>query len=1279
MIEELLQAIVDSGVDVGTEELADILWLSARVTTTPRSSEATPGDGVDAMDAEAPERKPPPVGAPAREPALGPRTRTQLFAASDEGAPEGGRRGNLVEVGRAVALDDVLAMMRALRPVGRRRVGGNLTELDEELTVVRSIEEHMLIPVLRPERGHWLDLALVVDTHQSMLLWQDLVDELCRVISQTGVFRDVRVWFLRGTDSDGPPVVSHTADGRPRSPHEISDPSGRRVILVVSDTVGAGWGTSAVEDVLRHWSVHNSVAVLNVLPERLWTRGAARPAPLLVRAPTAAAPNVSWQLAPVSRRRYRRHGGLRLARITAVPVVEAVPESLSCLAHLLVGNSRWTRMSCLRLDGRAEPGTVSGSGVRADATGDQPGQAASADPRHVLARFREGASPTAQELAGYLSAVPLTLPVMTLVRRAMIPHSKNAHLAEVVLGGLFQPWHTGPGKIDPTRLEFQFLPGVREALVGSQLREEISAVHELVRRSVWDYLTLHQGPTGHFPATEITSSDAGDRTVGSEALAFAEAAAGAAAPTEPPETSGVVPHPVSPVTQEQQSPSHPAELSADRVVMVTASAGQQTTVGTGFLLTRRLVLVPAHLVAGGSPVSVALTGGDGRIRCSTLWVHPDARHPAALLLADEDVGEAAGFGSLTPLRWGRIVRSTPLPVPCSVLGFPGRSDARTWVAGSVRPAGDAARERYAFVSSTAARERSRSKRREQWAGLAGAPVAAGDLLLGLVAASTFREVAQLEVLPVSVLLRDPDFVQIVTRHLGTPPRVEPVPGDLPVPTSRTVVLGGLESPADRDRLCLAVDVRVAGPGSGLRGSGRQPPQDHVFDAELRVRQMLEDVLGVAGVDATVAQGTEGAGPDFLGGLTPSTTTAESAGRIVLGLSDALATLNSSRSGRAHVCLGVAIAAEHAAGGSGDRRGDAVDEAVRMLGTATVRRRVQQGLDSKGRSRELVLAITGSVLDALVSQVGPDVSSDFTPIAADDPVLSRARAAVYSGDPSRLGRAAIGRAPQPGPARLTDPDQPSGVFDAAVEDVIAWRQLAREEPESHRPGLARALGALAAEATRLGRKEAALAVISEAVTVWAECAADAPDVFLDPLIDALREQSSVCRELSTTKPATYEPRLAESLHHLGRSLGELGRHDEGQVALAEAVAIYRKLSVTEAATYRPGLARSLHDLGRSLGELGQYEEGQAALAQAVELSRELSTAKPATYLPHFAESLKDLGRLLARAGRPEEAVAAVKLSIHTYRELAASRPEYLDPLDEALQDLSVLQRDGDTTG
>ncbi|MBF9071909.1 SAV_2336 N-terminal domain-related protein [Streptacidiphilus fuscans] len=524
MIDLLLRALIESGADAGPEELAEILWLAIRIGAVDRQANTTTGiKQSDANEQLAHPRAGIEVGS--LEAVGGDDYYYAMPRNEATAAVQGSRRGEGVLVRRAMALQNPLGLMRALRPLSSRTVPGSTrTELDEERSVASSVEQGMVVPILKPQRGRWLDLAIVLDSHHSMLLWHDLVAELCSAITQTGIFRDVRLWFLSGTDAGATPTVATSKDGAPRHPQEVADPSGHRLVLVVTDTVAEGWNGPGVETVLRHWATHNPVALVNVLPRRLWSRCAVTPSGVLVRAGRPAASNVSWRVALPQRRNMRANPKFtgqtrsRLADRIAIPIVEASPVGLGALASLVAGKGRWSRMSCF---------TVSRGGTTSEVLAAQePAASADLDAMQALRRFRESASPIAQELAGYLSAVPLTLPVMTLVRRAMVPHSEHGHLAEVALGGLFTQWHGRSRTGDMARFEFDFIPGVRDALLGSQLRHDITAVQELVRREVGKYVKGRSGaPSSDFPATRATTDETGDRPIAPAALPFAQSAA----------------------------------------------------------------------------------------------------------------------------------------------------------------------------------------------------------------------------------------------------------------------------------------------------------------------------------------------------------------------------------------------------------------------------------------------------------------------------------------------------------------------------------------------------------------------------------------------------------------------------------------------------------------------------------------------------------------------------------------------------------------------------------
>ncbi|WFB10680.1 pentapeptide repeat-containing protein [Streptomyces sp. LX-29] len=974
VIEALLRAVNEAGADAGPEELADILWLAGRVGPAAGSPEP------EAPPPAAGPAAPPPPRRPSTATAAAAGTRARLFPASDPdpGPAEdeaGAGRGDPVRVPRPPTLRDPLAVMRSLRPVGRRARGGPDAEreLDEELTVARSVELLLPTPVLRPARSRWLDLALVVDTHHSMLLWQDLVAELRRVITQTGVFRDVRLWYLDGTGADGLPAVTHRRGAAPRRPQEIADPSGHRLILVVTDTVGGGWAGGPLHEALRHWSCHNPVAVLNVLPERLWSRGAARPSPRLLRASRPAAANASWQQAPTSPRARARRRPDPAAAWLPVPVVDPSPAALTRLADLVAGDSRWQRMACLLLDTAVEQS----SSPAADP------EALPAGP--ALERFRETSSVTAQHLAGYLSAVPLTLPVMTLVRRAMLPDSDHGHLAEVALSGLLRPWDDHTGGTDPERMEFAFLPGVREALLGSQLRHQISTVRELVPESVWRYLSRQPRTTAEFGATRVDPaqpSGDGARTVAAGRLPFAAK----------PGT----------VDLDESRAGTAWEHRGWRIVSwLTRGVDRLPT--TGVLLTPRTFLTPSipNRREGDGPSVV--WDGSRWVACHTVWGRFGGGFGAALVRAETDLVDPVAWArSAPPLRWGDVAEGSRVrdcQVPCTTeVGDPATAEGTLISTGG----------RLYFEPSGPPGPT------VDWSELRGAPVFHGDVLMGcLVGEATWPQ--RWRVQPIGPLLSEESFLVCLDDTSGARPERERVP----VPT-------------EGDSLCIALQLSLlGGPGSGVHLS--------VLDGsngERWLRRLLLDTMEEAGVDGVVTtpRRTADDTADLVVGLS-GTDSLRHTGVILTALGEGLARRTVWTGGERRLTLALAISSGPVAEAPDGLTGPAVAAAVRMVGHASVLSEVRAKLPlPSSLSATSVLVVSPAVREAIQAALGPDPSGDFHPVVEGDDDRSRGAAGAYSflGDIAALGRALTSPADAPG--------WPHCGFDASPEDPAGCRGI-----------------------------------------------------------------------------------------------------------------------------------------------------------------------------------------------------------------------------------------------
>ncbi|MYU29990.1 SAV_2336 N-terminal domain-related protein [Streptomyces reticuli] len=447
-LDELIGKLRQGGLQPTAEDVADALWLARRLgaassgggdggdpgTDAPGAPSARPPgpepDAVppDALTAaapgtpQAPRADAPAPAVPLHTPNPAPRVRT------GDGPPDradGVPAAFPVRAPAAGALPGLLGLQRALRALGRYRTAsarGRDERIDEAATADRAAASGILLPVTRPGRRRRCDVQLLMDTGPAMAVWGEMVEELRQACQQSGAFASVNVHQLYA-DEAGSPLVGTTAGPgrrtRLRPADELHDPSGRRLTFVISDCVGPLWQNGTAQRLLHGWPRTAPLAVVQPLPPRLWGRTALPAEPgLLVRTGETGGrldflpEDEPWEEPPPDAR--------------PVPVLQPTPEAFEAFARLLAGTGP-TREPAWA--GYAHPATAPA------AVGTAPPARSDDD---LLRAFRAGASPGALRLAVYLAAAPLTLPVMQLVQRAMLPDTGPMELAEVLLGGLLR-------------------------------------------------------------------------------------------------------------------------------------------------------------------------------------------------------------------------------------------------------------------------------------------------------------------------------------------------------------------------------------------------------------------------------------------------------------------------------------------------------------------------------------------------------------------------------------------------------------------------------------------------------------------------------------------------------------------------------------------------------------------------------------------------------------------------------------------------------------------------
>ncbi|QKG25214.1 FxSxx-COOH system tetratricopeptide repeat protein [Actinomadura verrucosospora] len=478
MIVRLVEALQALDPQPTAEEVADALWLADWFRTHEGTARHVP-TGASGPEADGP-ADPPPSSPPAERPAPpGPDVppprpaEAGLYMAGQE-VPAASFP---VRMPAMPAITRTLPLARALRPL--RATVPSLTRelLDETETAQRIAETGVCEPVMVPARERRHDLALVADVGPSMVVWRQTVEELRTLLQQLGAFRDLRTWYL---DTGGERLSLRTGSasgaGADRNPDELVDPTRRRVILVVSDCIGAAWRDGRAAALLERWGRNGPVAIAQPLPQRLWWRTAAAIEPVRFGASAPALPN---ERLTVTRPPLQPPDGPPLG--IPVPVVEL--------------DERWMRSwaGMVAHGGRDIKGAALFTGRPVADAPPAEGDMMPAEMR--VKQFRASSSPAAFKLATYLAAAPLRLPVMRLVQRAMLPSSTSAVLAEVFLSGLLRM--TGrPAEGGDEEIAYEFHDGVREILLQGMRRREV----QQVLRAVWDVVRERIGSSLDFPA-----------------------------------------------------------------------------------------------------------------------------------------------------------------------------------------------------------------------------------------------------------------------------------------------------------------------------------------------------------------------------------------------------------------------------------------------------------------------------------------------------------------------------------------------------------------------------------------------------------------------------------------------------------------------------------------------------------------------------------------------------------------------------------------------------------
>jgi hypothetical protein len=297
--------------------------------------------------------------------------------------------------------------------------------------------------------------------------------------------------------AEGTPVLTRGVSNTPRNFKELTSPSAARVLLIATDCISPIWTHPSFVQWLSEWGSVHPTCALQLLPQRLWGGTKLRASlPTLVRSERPMQPNSSLKV--LSKKNNSDIFGEKLSP----PIVVATlrPNSIKNLVTWLTGNQG------------SMPAFSFRSGARGNGARQGNGEL---DPTTVFSAFRTQATAPAFKLACILAAAPLTMPIMALLQRLMLPYSDQTHLAEVLNSGLVKIVRPGTDEVtadswhryDASSVEYDFIhDDLRGMLLSGGRLSDALAAH----RRVSDYISQRLGGANFIRASVAGVGVTGD-------------------------------------------------------------------------------------------------------------------------------------------------------------------------------------------------------------------------------------------------------------------------------------------------------------------------------------------------------------------------------------------------------------------------------------------------------------------------------------------------------------------------------------------------------------------------------------------------------------------------------------------------------------------------------------------------------------------------------------------------------------------------------------------------
>jgi len=146
-------------------------------------------------------------------------------------------------------------------------------EIDEERTAQYIADCGLFHPIFEETKSHpkALHLKIIIDKAPSMFLWSGRVEEFIKSFENTQIFKGVTCYELHSDGGDTPMLTRYKSNKK--IPYtSVLFKREDELMLVLSDIVGKHWRSAKMLDTLALWSRYHFVAIISMLPKRMWER-----------------------------------------------------------------------------------------------------------------------------------------------------------------------------------------------------------------------------------------------------------------------------------------------------------------------------------------------------------------------------------------------------------------------------------------------------------------------------------------------------------------------------------------------------------------------------------------------------------------------------------------------------------------------------------------------------------------------------------------------------------------------------------------------------------------------------------------------------------------------------------------------------------------------------------------------------------------------------------------------------------------------------------------------